>query len=80
MANELQVVSSDVLSSEEVSELDKHIEATINAHKNNRQAINRLVFESMSAITEGERCREELFFFAFSIAVRSASFLKKSPS
>ena len=60
MANELQVVSSDVLSSEEVSELDKHIEATINAHKNNRQAINRLVFESMSAITEGERCREKL--------------------
>ena len=60
MANELQVVSSDVLSSEEVSELDKHIEAIINTHKNNRQAINRLVFESMSAITEGERCREEL--------------------
>ena len=39
MANELQVVSADVLSPEEVSELDKHIEATINAHKNNRQAL-----------------------------------------
>lgn len=60
MANELQVVSSDVLSSEEVSELDKHIEATIKAHKNNRQAINRLVFESVAAITEGEKYREKL--------------------
>ena len=60
MANELQIFSADILSPEDVSELDKHIEATINAHKNNRQAINRLVFESVAAITEGERYKEQL--------------------
>ena len=60
MTKELQVVSAEVLSPEDVSELEKHIEATINAHKNNRQAINRLVFESMSAITESDRYRGQL--------------------
>ena len=60
MANELQIFSADILSPEDVSDLDKHIEATINAHKNNRQAINRLVSESVAAITEGERCKEQL--------------------
>ena len=56
MANELQVVSAEVLSPEDIDELAKHIEATINAHKNNRQTINRLVFESVCVGNKRRKC------------------------
>lgn len=51
---ELQIVETDALTSEEKTELSANIDRLIEAHKNNRQAINRLVFESVAAMTEAD--------------------------
>ena len=60
MPNELSVVNADVLTEEEKKELDKSIENIILAHKENRQEINRLVFESVAAMTEADSAQTEL--------------------
>ena len=51
MGVELTIADSSVLTTEEQADLSKRIDALIAAHKNNRQEINRLVFESVSAMT-----------------------------
>ena len=51
---ELQIVETDALTPEEKTELSANIDRLIEAHKNNRQAINRLVFESVAAMTEAD--------------------------
>ena len=60
MPNELSVVNADVLTEDEKKELDKSVENIILAHKENRQEINRLVFESVAAMTEADGAQTEL--------------------
>lgn len=56
----LSVASSVPLTSEECNELETRIDAMVNAHKSNRYEINRLVFESVNAMTMGEDFEREL--------------------
>ena len=60
MGVELTIADSSVLTTEEKAELSNRIDALIAAHKNNRQEINRLVFESVSAMTTGEDYERQL--------------------
>lgn len=60
MSVELKIIGSSVLSESERTELETNIDSLIAAHKNNRQEINRLVFESVSAITAGEDYERQL--------------------
>ena len=60
MANELTVIETDILNVDEKSELNANIDRIIEAHKNNRQEINRLVFESVAAMTEADQAQEKL--------------------
>lgn len=60
MAHELEVIKTDVFTNEEKTELNAEIDRIIEAHKNNRQEINRLVFESVSAMTAADEADEEL--------------------
>lgn len=60
MNTELKVIDPAVLSETERKELDTNIEALITAYKNNRQEINRLVFDSMAAMTVGEDYERQL--------------------
>lgn len=60
MGVELAIADSSVLTTEEQADLSKRIDALITAHKNNRQEINRLVFESVSAMTTGEDYERQL--------------------
>lgn len=60
MGVELAIADSSVLTTEEQTDLSKRIDALIAAHKNNRQEINRLVFESVSAMTTGEDYERQL--------------------
>lgn len=60
MGVELTIADSSVLTTEEQANLSKRIDALIAAHKNNRQEINRLVFESVSAMTTGEDYERQL--------------------
>lgn len=60
MSNELSVIDTTVLTNEEKTDLDKNIERIIAEHKENRQEINRLVFESVSAMTEADDAESEL--------------------
>lgn len=49
-----------VLTPEEANELDKNINSMIERYKDNRQAVNRLVFESVAAMTAGDEYEREL--------------------
>ncbi len=49
-----------VLSTEEVSELDSNINSIIERYKGNRQAVNKLVFESVAAMTASDDYEREL--------------------
>ncbi|WP_204966184.1 tetratricopeptide repeat protein [Megamonas hypermegale] len=60
MANELTIIETDILNVDEKSELNANIDRIIEAHKNNRQEINRLVFESVAAMTEADQAQEKL--------------------
>lgn len=60
MNRELTIINISALSEQERTELDAHIQTLISTHKNNRQEINRLVFESVSAMTVGEDYEQEL--------------------
>lgn len=60
MSAELKIIDPCVLSETERTELDTTIDSLIAAHKNNRQEINRLVFESVSAMTMGEDYERQL--------------------
>ena len=60
MSNELQVIETDVLTVEEKVTLSTEIDRIIAAHKDNRQDINRLVFESVAAMTTADEAASEL--------------------
>ena len=57
---ELTLVNAEVLTPEEKTELDTEIDRIIEAHKENRREINRLVFESVAAMTEADEAGSEL--------------------
>lgn len=57
---ELKIVDPISLDKEDRSELDANIDSLIADLKDSRQEINRLVFESVSAITAGENFEKEL--------------------
>ena len=60
MASELCLIETDVLTREEKTALGAEIEHLIEGHKDNRQAINRLVFASIAAMTEADDAAQEL--------------------
>lgn len=60
MSTELTVISSSALTEQEQADLNASIDSIIAAHKNNRQEINRLVFESVSAMTDSEGYEQQL--------------------
>lgn len=60
MSNELQIVDESVISVEVKAEINEDIDRIITAHKNNRQAINKLVFESVAAMTDADDAQVEL--------------------
>ena len=60
MSNEVQIFETEVLTLEEKTELGKNIDSLIDSFKQNRQAINRLAFESVAAMTEADSAATEL--------------------
>lgn len=60
MSAELKIIDLPALDQAEQAELDANIDTLITAHKNNRQEINRLVFDSMAAMTVGEDYERQL--------------------
>ena len=60
MTQTLSVIDPEVLSIDERAALEANIDNLIAAHKNNRQEINRLVFESVAAMSMGDRYEQEL--------------------
>ena len=60
MSTELTVIPSSTLTEQEQADLNASIDSIIAAHKNNRQEINRLVFESVSAMTDSEGYEQQL--------------------
>ena len=60
MSTELDVIPSSALTEQEQADLNGSIDSIIAAYKNNRQEINRLVFESVSAMTDSEGYEQEL--------------------
>ena len=60
-SNQLAIVDgNEVFTIDEQTELEKPIDHVIAAHKNNRQEINRLVFECTSALTAADDASHEL--------------------
>lgn len=59
MKNKLDIVDSKKLSPQTVTEIDNSVDDFIERHKNNRQEINQLVFESMIALTTGNKIAKE---------------------
>lgn len=60
MVTELNVVNTNELSEPEKNDIDREIDQIIDRHKNNRYEINKLVFESVSALTESNYYSKEL--------------------
>lgn len=56
----LACINTEILSIEERKNIDSTIEQLIGRHKNNRYQINRLVFESVAALTSSENYSKEL--------------------
>ncbi len=55
MENQLAIIDgNDVFTMEEQDALNQEIDRIIRAHQNNRQGINRLVFEYTAVLTEAE--------------------------
>lgn len=57
---ELTLADTEVLTPDEKTELNVEIDRIIEAHKANRKEINRLVFESVSAMTEADEVGAKL--------------------
>ena len=57
---ELTLVNAEVFTPEEKTELDTEIDRIIEEHKENRKEINRLVFESVAAMTEADEAGSRL--------------------
>lgn len=60
MENNLALVEPQNLTKAELTNLDKKIMLMIERHKNSRQQINRLVFDSISSMTEADDAQVEL--------------------
>lgn len=60
MGTTLSVINASSIPDEDRSALDQNVASLIEAHKNNRQEINRLVFESVAAMTAGDDLEREL--------------------
>lgn len=60
MAKELQIVQGDMFLPEEQRQLDDNITAMLTSCKENRGAINRLVYDCCNALTEGEAAANQL--------------------
>ena len=60
MDKALSLVETAVLTPEEKTELDAELDRIIEAHKANRKEINRLVFESVAAMTEADEAGQKL--------------------
>lgn len=58
--NELNVINNDVVTVEDKNFFNDQIDLIINQHKNNRQTINRLVFDSMALLTDADSASETL--------------------
>ncbi len=77
-SNQLAIVDgNEVFTIDEQTELEKHIDHVIAAHKNNRQEINHLVFECTSALTAADDASHELaskgFFSRFIGAITGSN-------
>ena len=77
-SNQLAIVDgNEVFTIDEQTELEKHIDDVIAAHKNNRRGINRLVFECTSALTAADDASHELaskgFFSRFIGAITGSN-------
>ena len=60
MTNELSVIDTVKLTSAEKGELNQEIDRIISQHAGNRTEINRLVFESVEAMTEADDAQAKL--------------------
>ena len=60
MSKELEIYTGEVLTEEEQKALNLELDHIINAHKNNRQEINKLVFECVTAMSEADDASDEL--------------------
>ena len=60
MSLALDIVKNGELSEVEKNEIDEQIDSIISKHKNNRYEINKLVFESVSALTSSKNYSDEL--------------------
>lgn len=58
--NELNVINDDVVTVEDKNFFNDQIDLIINQHKNNRQTINRLVFDSMALLTDADSASDTL--------------------
>ena len=58
--NELNVINNDVITVEDKNFFNDQIDLIINQHKNNRQTINRLVFDSMALLTDADSASDTL--------------------
>lgn len=58
--NELNVINNDVVTVEDKNFFNDQIDLIINQHKNNRQTINRLVFDSMALLTDADCASDTL--------------------
>lgn len=77
-SNQLAIVDgNEVFTIDEQTELEKQIDHVIAAHKNNRQEINRLVFECTSALTAADDASHALaskgFFSRFIGAITGSN-------
>lgn len=60
MDNKLSIIDGNFISIDVKTELDGKIDSIINSHKNNRQVINRMVFDSVALLTEADRFQNTL--------------------
>lgn len=60
MDKNLDVIETDIFSNDEKTEIANGIDALIERHKTNKQEINRLVFESVAMMTEGDDAEARL--------------------
>lgn len=60
MDNKLSIIDGNSISIDVKTELDGKIDSIINSHKNNRQVINRMVFDSVALLTAADTFQNTL--------------------
>lgn len=58
--NELNIINSEVVTVEDKDVFNNQIDLIIDQHKNNRQTINRLVFDSFALLTDADTASDTL--------------------